>query len=473
MQWYHFAKVIATMWPAIEKETVLKRLINFVDIFRINFSHWGLQNAKRYVDIIRKIDTSKAIMFDTRWPEVRIKNEKGIDITKKKKVKFIFSETFVDNDEFILIDYPFLTEVPKGVLISIDDNKIILRVEKIESDWFVAKVIVWGFIKSNKSINFKDYTPKLDFLTDEDKQWILWAIKNHIVFIAVSFVKTWEDIKFLRDFLNKNWWDYIKIVAKIETVEALKNIDEILVYSDAIMIARWDLGGVIPLEQLSKIQLQLINKANRYWKPVIVATQVMPTMVSNPVPSRAEVDEIVFNIKNWVDAFMVSDETAVGQYPYQTLEWLNKIIDSNYEVVDLNLKYEDLFVKSDYQITDHIIYEAWKLSEEMDIKAIICPTETGYTPARLSTLKPKVPIIAFTRSDDTFKYLNLLWGVKWYRISDWFGYERIKTLWKEIVRILLKWNVNIDDKILIVHSSIAQNVPWMINWLEVYKFKDL
>jgi pyruvate kinase len=109
---------------------------------------------------------------------------------------------------------------------------------------------------------------------------------------------------------------------------------------------------------------------------------------------------------------MVSDETAVGQYPYQTLEWLNKIIDSNYEVVDLNLKYEDLFVKSDYQITDHIIYEAWKLSEEMDIKAIICPTETGYTPARLSTLKPKVPIIAFTRSDDTFKYLNLLWGVK-------------------------------------------------------------
>ena len=470
---FRFAKVIATMWPSISKETILKKIVNYVDIFRINLSYWGITLAERYVDMIRKIDSSKAIMFDTKWPEIRIKNLWGIDISKRKKVNIVFSSELVEDEDNIVIDYPFLDDVKKDVIISIDDNKIVLKVEKITDNWIIAKVLIWGFVKENKSLTFRWYYPKLDFLTEEDKKGILWAIKNNIIFLAVSFVRNSQDIIKLKQFLKANWGDFMKIIAKIELESALEDIDNIVKLSDAIMIARWDLWSVIPLENLTKIQIELIKKWIIYWKPVIVATQVLPTMVSNSMPTRAEVDEVVYNIRSWADVFMLSDETAIGKYPYETLEWLTKIINSNYDMVENPFNSQDLYIEEDNFITDNIIYEAYKLTQYMDIKAIICPTETGYTVRRLSTLKPNVPIIDFTKNDDTFKYLNLLWWVKWFKISWSFDYNNVKKLWKEIVKILLRWNVNIDDKILVVHSSIAQNIPGMINWLEIYKFKDL
>ncbi len=470
---HRFAKVIATMWPSIGKETILKRLVNFVDIFRINFSHGWISSLEKYVNIIRKIDASKAIMLDTKWPEIRVKNKNNLNLKKKKKISIQFSDKVVNSDEVLYIDYPFIEDLRKNILISIDDNKILLKIEKIDKNQIIAKVVLWDEILPNKSVSFQGYTPKLNFLTEEDKKWLLWAIKNSIVFVAASFVRTWEDILQLKEFLNKNWGEFIRIISKIETLDAVENIEDIIKLSDAIMIARGDLGSALPLEELTKVTLNIIKLSVRYWKPVIIATQVLPTMVENKIPTRAEIDEIVFNMKIWVDAFMLSDETAIWQNPYEVLDWLNKIIISNYNVVDGLLSDNEMIIQHDYKITDNIIWSAYELANKLDVKAIICPTETWYTPARLSTLKPKVPIIAFTRNDDTFKFLNLLWGVKGYKISNNFDYTRIKTLWKEMVRILLKWNVNIDDRILIVHSSIAQNVPWMINWLEVYKFKDL
>ncbi len=469
---FRFWKIVATIWPSLKKETILKRFVNYVDVFRINLSHWGLPEAQKYVEIIRKIDASKAIMFDTKGPEVRVKNSNIIDISKRKKIDIYFSPDMVESDD-IYIDYPFLSEIKKGVILIIDDNKVVLRVDAVKDDRLVAKVLMGSEILPNKSVNFKWYSPKLDFLTEEDKNWILWAIKNHIVFIAVSFVRDANDILQLRKFLSENWWEYIKIISKIETIDALENIDDIIKLSDWIMIARWDLGAVIPLESLTRVQLDIIKKCNMYWKPVIVATQVLPTMVSSPVPTRAEVDEVVYNIKHWVDAFMLSEETAVGKFVGETLERLNNIILSNQDIVDVDYGYNDLYIDKWNEITDYIIWQAYKTSKSLDIKAIICPTETGYTPTRLSTLKPSVPIIAFTKSDETFKYLNILWGVKAYKISDWFDYEKIKTLWKEIVKVVLRGNVNIDDKILIVHSTIAQNIPWMINGMEIYKYKDM
>ncbi len=471
---FHYGKIIATLGPSIEKETVLSKIISKVDIFRINLSHWDLQKVKKYVEIVRNIDSSKAIMLDTKGPEIRVKNKNEICLKPRSKIYMKFSAVEVDNlEDEIYIDFAYFEDIPKDCIISIDDNKILFQVKKISTDVLELKPLICGVVKPWKSVNFREYTPAFSSLTDEDKKAILWWIENKISLLAVSFVRDKKDLQEVRDFLYKNGGGFMKIVSKIETSQALENIDEIISYSDAVMIARWDLGSVIPLEYLPKAQMEIIQKCNKYGKPVIIATQILDSMISSPVPTRAEVDEVVYNIKNWADAFMLSGETAIGDYPIETVNWLYNIINSNFDIYDWKLEYKDLIVSPSNKITDYIIYSAYKAIKDLGIKAIICPTETWYTPSRLSTLKPPIPIIAFTTNDITFKYLNLLWWVKGYKISKDFDYLWVKKLAKEIVINLFRGEVGVDDKILIVHSSIATNTPGMINWLEILKFKDI
>ncbi len=471
---FHFGKIIATLWPSLEKEVVLSKIINKVDIFRINLSHGDFSKLKKYINLVRNEDSSKAIMLDTKWPEIRIKTKREICLKPRSKIFIKFSEVEVDNeDNSIYINFSEFSKIPKDTIISIDDNKVILQVKKINDDFLEVSPIVCWVIKPWKSLTFRNFTPDLDFLTNEDKEYIKWWIENNISLLAVSFVRSSEDVESVRSFLKENWWDFMKIISKIETVDSLRNIDDIIKSSDWIMIARGDLWSAIDMEYLPKIQLDIIDKCNRYWKPVIIATQVFESMIYNPVPTRAEVDEVVYNVKNGADAFMLSGETAIWKYPIETINWLYEILQKNYDINDKFFDYNNLYVFEDSKITDYIIYSAYKAVKDLWIKAIICPTETGYTPARLSTLKPHVPIIAFTTNNITFKYLNLLWWVKWYLISKNFDYDGLKKLAKEMVINLFKWEVSVDDKVLIVHSSIANNVPGMINGMEILKFKDI
>lgn len=470
---FHFAKIIATVWPAISKETVLSKIINYVDIFRINLSHLNEESRNKYIDIINKVDRSKTIMIDTRWPEIRTQNISVITLSEWDEIEIKYSNLKEPNDKTIFVNYENIKEAPNSWKIFIDDNKIVLEIISNKSWIVTCKALNSWILGINKTLNFEWYSPKLPFLCDKDKTDIVRGIWHWISLIAASFIRNAEDIKILKEFLKEKWWEKIRIIAKIETKEALNDLDNIILESDWIMVARWDLWAHIPLEELPMTQLNIMKLCNKHGKPVMVATQIMESMIENQIPTRAEIDEIVFNMMNWIDAFLICEETAVWKFPAQTITWLHNTITKNQALIKHEYKLTEIDIKKEDNVKDYMIYNAYKTAKELGIKAIICPTENWYTPAKLSAMKPNVPIIAFARDDETYKYLNLLWAVKWYKVSTVFEYQTIKRIGKEMIRMMFKWDISLDDNILIINSSIAQNVPTSVKWLEIYKFKDL
>ena len=347
---------------------------------------------------------------------------------------------------------------------------------KNNKDFLEIEITQWWTAWTNKTVNFKWYEIELDFLTEKDKQDIEFWVQEDIALLAVSFVKSASDIRRIREYIKQTYDFEMKIIAKIETVSAVEDIDNIIQEADGIMIARWDLWASIDIIDIPKVQSEIVRKCNLAGKPVILATQVMSSMVDNPVPTRAEVDEVAYNVQNWVDVFMLSNETAVGKYPVQTVKVLDEIIKNYQKEVFLRLKWEDIanYVSPDYEITDYILYNAKKMAYKLNVKFIVTPTSTGYTPARLSSLKPIIPIVSFTDNDLTFKYCNLMFGVFSHKISpENMEYEKFKKVVWETLQKDYRWKLKWEDRILIVHSSIASNMPGMINGIEVVKFKDL
>jgi len=467
-----FGKVIATLWPVIYNKWVLKKIDKFVDVYRINLSHADLFKTREVIKVIRDINSKKVFMLDTKWPEIRTTNIEKKQVKKWEVIK-VFSKP-VNNE--ISFEYKFFKNIPENIEIIFDDNIVVWKVLSNNSDYLEIKILQWWVIWFNKTINFKWYEIELDFLTEKDKEDIKFWVEENISLIAVSFIKTSEDIKRLKKYIKKTYDYEMKIIAKIETVSAVNDIDNIIKEADAIMIARWDLWANIDIVDLPRIQSDIIKKCNLAWKPVILATQVMSSMTTNPVPTRAEVDEIAYNIQNGVDVFMLSNETAVGNYPVETLETLNKTIIKYQENVSVKFSWEEIenYVSKDYEITDYILYNAKKMAYKLWVKFIITPTSTWFTPARLSSLKSTIPILAFTSSDLAYKYCSLMFTTYSYKLSpENMEYSNFKRIVWETLQKEFRGKINSEDKILIVHSSIAANIPWMINGIEVIKFKDL
>jgi len=467
-----FWKIIATLWPAISTKWILKQMDKYVDIYRINLSHADLFKTRQIIKNIRDINSKKVFMLDTKWPEIRTTNkEKTVE---KWQIIKVFSKPTEDEISF---EYDFFKNIPTEIEISFDDNAVKGIVISNNWDFLEVEIIQWWTIWYNKTVNFKWYEIELDFLTEKDKKDIAFGVEEDIALLAVSFVKTAEDIIRLKEYIKENFdWFEMKIIAKIETVSAVNDIDNIIKVSDGIMIARWDLWANIDLIELPKIQKEIIKKCNLAWKPVILATQVMSSMTNNPTPTRAEIDEVAYNLQSWVDLFMLSNETAVGKYPVETVQILNDIIVNYQDDIYIKLAWEDIknYVSKENEITDYILYNAKKMAYKLGVKFIITPTSTGYTPSRIASLKPTIPIIAFTDDDKVFKYCNMLFGTTPHKISpENMEYEKFKKVVWETLQKDYRWKIKGEDRILIVHSSIASNVPWMINWIEVIKFKDL
>ena len=444
----------------------------YVDIYRINLSHADLFKTRQIIKNIRDINSKKVFMLDTKWPEIRTTNQEK-EVKKWEKIK-VFS-TPTENE--ISFEYEFFKNIPTQVEISFDDNAVKWIVIANNGDYLEIEITQWWTIWYNKTVNFRWYEIELDFLTEKDKKDIAFWVEEDIALLAVSFVKKADDIVRLRNYIRENFdWFEMKLIAKIETVSAVNDIDNIIKVSDGIMIARWDLWANIDLIDLPKIQKEIIKKCNLAWKPVILATQVMSSMTNNPTPTRAEIDEVAYNIQSGVDLFMLSNETAVWKYPVETVQTLNDIIVNYQNDVYLKLAWEDIknYVDKENEITDYILYNAKKMAYKLGVKYIVTPTSTWYTPSRISSLKPTIPIIAFTDDDKVFKYCNMLFGTHPHKISpENMEYERFKKVVWETLQKDYRWKIKGEDRILIVHSSIASNVPGMINWIEVIKFKDL
>lgn len=463
-----FNKIIATLGPSIEKKWVLNKIDKYVDAYRIKLSHSRLTQTRQIIKTVRDINSKKVFIMDTKWPQIRTTNN---DIKVKEW-------DIIQNWKEINIDYEFVDKIPENIHISFNNNSV-QWIVKANKKWTLEiEISHWWIIKKWSSINFRWYEIELDFLTESDKKDIQFMIEEDICILSASFIKNSKDIDTLRKYIKENYDSVdIKIIAKIETQSAVNDIENIVDVADWIMVARWNLWLNTNIIDLPRIQKQITNIANLAWKPVILSKQTMPSMVSSNTPSRAEIDEVAYSIQNWVDIIMLSEETAIGQYPVETANMLNDII-VNYQkdITDQKFHRDDMsrYNKKWNEITNYILYNAKKIAYKLWVKIIVIPSSSWYSPAKIAWLKPQMTVLAFTNSDNIFKYCNLLFGVDGHKISsDDMSYEQLKNIVWETIQSKYRWKIKWEDRILIFRSTVAQNKKSMINSMEVIKFKDL
>jgi pyruvate kinase len=417
-------KIIATLGPATSsKETMLELVKAGADVFRINFSHADYELVKRNINIIREINEeygfNTSILGDLQGPKLRVGVVKdGSYLNPGDILTFTNEKCEGDSTKVYMTYEKFPQDVKVGEKILIDDGKLVLEVfETNEKDTVKARTIQGGPLSSKKGVNLPNTDVSLPALTEKDIEDAKFMIENDFDWIALSFVRHAQDIKDLKNLIQEysNGEFRTPIIAKIEKPEGVKNIDEIMLECDGIMVARGDLGVEVPMEEVPVIQKKLVDKARYYSKPVIIATQMMETMIHSLTPTRAEVNDVANNVLDGADAVMLSGETSVGKYPVDVVKNMTKII-KNIESTQLYEKKNDIIEKitcvDDRFITDMICLNAVKISETTGAEAIITLTYSGYTAFQIAAHRPHARIIVYTSNLRVLTMLNLLWGVK-------------------------------------------------------------
>src|SRR6187455_3003049 len=417
----HRTKIVATVGPACDTYDKLLDLVRAgVNVFRLNFSHGTHEDKGKIIEHIRNINKKEpyniAILGDLQGPKLRVGEiENGeIEVIEGDILTFT-NEKVIGNKEKIYVSYPnFHSDVKIGNIILIDDGKLEVRVLSIEKNNDVKVVVtLGGALSSKKGINLPDTKITLPALTDKDLVDLDFVIEQKLDWVALSFVRSVKDIIILRNKLDEKK-SKTKIIAKIEKPEALTNIRDIIIESDGIMIARGDLGVELPIEQVPLIQKKLIRKCMHRAKPVIVATQMMESMIERSKPNRSEITDVANAVSEGADAVMLSGETATGQHPTLVVETMKKII---IEVERTEYRYnreQDLkpLPHSPTFHSDAICYNACKLAEDVNADALLGMTQSGYTAFMLSSYRPKAPLYIFTKERTLVNQLSLSWGVR-------------------------------------------------------------
>ncbi len=417
---FNKTKIVATVGPACNTKEMLSELVKTgVNVFRLNFSHGTHEGHKKVIGFIREINkemgTNVCILQDLQGPKIRVNKveNNGVEVEAGQTLIITCKEDMVGTKERVSTSYENLsTDVSIGDTILIDDGKLEFRVEKVEGNNVYTKVIYGGSLKSRKGINLPDTQVSAPSLTDKDKIDLEFGLENDVDWIALSFVRKADDIYNLKD-LIKQKGKSIKVISKIEKPEAIRNIDEIIKATDGLMVARGDLGVEIAMEDVPMVQKMLVNKCNMASKPVIIATQMMESMIENPRPTRAETNDVANGVLDGADAIMLSAETASGKYPIQTVKSMVKTIlavEKSSDVVYDKLSHIDTDSPTFYN--DHLVLTACKLSKQVNARAIIGMTKSGYTGFRLSGHRPKADIFIFTADQDLLNEINLYWGLR-------------------------------------------------------------
>ena len=418
---YHRTKIVATVGPACDTYEALLQLIKCgVNVFRLNFSHGGHEDKAKIIQLIRDINKTEpyniAILGDLQGPKLRVGEiENGsIEVVPGDILTFT-NEKVVGNKERIYVSYPNLhADVKVGNKIMIDDGKLEVVVKNIQKNNDVqVEVTMGGPLSSKKGINLPDTKISLPALTDKDLKDLEFIIDQELDWVALSFVRSVKDIIILRNKLQERQ-SKTKIIAKIEKPEALNNIRDIIVESDGIMIARGDLGVELPVEQVPLIQKQIIRKCLHRAKPVIVATQMMESMIDRSKPNRSEITDVANAVLEGADAVMLSGETATGKHPHLVVETMRKII-MEVERTDYPYNQEESLQPQPHSpsfISDAICYNACSLAKDVHADALIGMTQSGYTGFMLSSYRPKAPLYIFTKERTLVNQLSLSWGVR-------------------------------------------------------------
>lgn len=418
-------KIIATLGPASSsKETMIQMIQAGVDVFRINFSHADYDLVMKNVNIIREINKeygySVSILGDLQGPKLRVGVVKEGSFLNPGDILTFTNEKIEGDSTRVYMTYQqFPQDVKVGERILIDDGKLVFEViETNNLDTVRAKTIQGGPLSSKKGVNLPNTAVSLPALTEKDIEDANFMLDNEFDWIALSFVRHAQDIIDLKDLMAKHPNNKTKtpIIAKIEKPEGVKNIDEILLECDCLMVARGDLGVEVPMEQVPVIQKNLVNKARLYAKPVIIATQMMETMINILTPTRAEVNDVANSVLDGADAVMLSGETSVGKYPVEVVSNMAKIV-KNIEKTALYSKLnhvieEKINCVDERFITDKVCRSAVDIAKSTGAEAIVTLTSSGYTAFQISAHRPSSHIIVFSNSKRVITMLNLLWGVR-------------------------------------------------------------
>jgi len=417
----HRTKIVATVGPACDTYDKLLELVKAgVNVFRLNFSHGSHEDKLKIIEHIRNINITEpyniSILADLQGPKLRVGEiqNNALDV-KAGDILTLTNEKCIGTLEKIYVSYPNLAgDVVMGNTIMIDDGKIEVKVVGIEKNGDVkVQVTLGGILSSKKGLNLPDTKISLPALTDKDLADLEFIIAQECDWVALSFVRSVNDIVILRSKLTEKK-SKTKIIAKIEKPEALVNIRDIILESDGIMVARGDLGVELPVEQIPLIQKELIRKCIHRAKPVIVATQMMESMIDRVKPNRSEITDVANAVLEGADAVMLSGETATGQHPALVVQTMRKIIA---EVEKKEYRYdreEDLKPQphSPSFHSDAICYNACKIATDVDAKALIGMTQSGYTAFMLSSYRPRSPLFIFTKEEKLVNQLSLSWGVR-------------------------------------------------------------
>lgn len=413
-------KIVATLGPATSTKEVLTQIIEAgVNVCRVNFSHGSYDDHEKTINIIREISVEKklnvAILADLQGPKIRVGEIENNGIFLENGKDIIFTSTkCIGNLTKVYISYQnFPKDVSQGETILLDDGKLNLVIKSTnKKDEVVATVVHGGKLSSNKGVNLPNTKISLPCLTPKDMEDLNFALKMNIPWIGLSFVRTARDIIELKHLIAEAKSD-ARVVAKIEKPEAIKEIDDILKVTDAIMVARGDLGVEIPFQQVPLIQKMLVKKSMKAGKPVIIATQMMESMIENITPTRAEVTDVANAVLDGADAVMLSAETSVGKHPVTVIESMVKIINDVEEHESVyNYEFAPEEDNHDRYITDSICFNACRLAQRVNAQAIVTMTFSGYTAFKISSFRPKAWIFVFTGNKSILNMLSLVWGVK-------------------------------------------------------------
>jgi len=413
-------KIVATLGPATNSEETIKSMIlEGVDVFRINFSHADYDTVKSNIATIRKLSDELslhvAILGDLQGPKLRVGVMKEeVVLQPGDELSFCTGEEFEGTKEKVYMNYDnFPKDVQVGERVLLDDGKLIFEVLKTNKKNEVkVKVVQGGPLRSKKGVNLPNTKLSLPALTPKDKADAVFAIEQQVDWIALSFVRNSDDLKELQALIEAHCDYKIPIIAKIEKPEAVKNIDRIVAYCDGLMVARGDLGVEVPAEEVPLIQKELVLTAKRARIPVIIATQMMETMITSLTPTRAEVNDVANSVMDGADAVMLSGETSVGNYPVSVIKTMAKILKSVENSDLIRVPQNPPQVKTNRYITKSICYHAALMANEIEAKAICTLTNSGYTAFQISAWRPSAFILAFTSNKRILARLNLLWGVK-------------------------------------------------------------
>jgi pyruvate kinase len=455
-------KIVSTIGPSTDSRQQIEQIIDAgVDVIRQNFSHVDHETHEKIFDRVRQCSEKTAVMADTKGPEIRLREVKeGTVLEEGHKVELTTEEVEGDKEKLSVNYEAFLEHIETGDEVRIDDGKIELEVETVD-DSATCTVLYGGEVASRKAVNVPGRDIGLSAPTEKDEEDIRFAASKGYDFISLSFVKKAYDVEKVREILGEEGSD-AHIISKIEHKKAVENFDEILEASDAIMVARGDLGVELPPARLPMMQKDMIKKCNKAGKPVITATQMLESMTDNPTATRAEISDVANAVLDGSDAVMLSGETAIGEYPVKTVEFMSDIVEEAEQTLHGTTHHT---VKDRPETTREIICKnVWQAARDSGADYIVAHTSSGSTARNISKFRPETPIITFADSERVERQLKLAWGVRPY--YEEFP-DNVDGMLEASAKRMKSLNLAEDDNELVMSAGIPTNVTGTTNMLQI------